>query len=275
MQLKRDALAREIAARLDAHEQDLARQWEQSKPIQHFVIDDLLPPEWAQRIRSAFPNGSSMQLKKSWRELKYVAAQMNQHDPLLEEAIYAFQMPAVVERVARLTGLSSLEPDEMLYAGGISLMAPGHFLNPHIDNSHDKFRQRYRALNLLYYMSPDWSKERGCNLELWPDGPRGEPVTVVSRFNRLVVMLTYRSSWHSVSPNRSQEDRCCVSNYYFSKRPLESVSEYYHVTEFRGRPEQPVRDVLLRADNWLRTLIRTKVPGAFRNPHFYDRKNGG
>lgn len=275
MELKRDVLAREICDRLDARAQDLARQWDESKPVRHFVVDDVLPVEWAQRIHAAFPQRDAMTLKKSWRELKYVAAQMDKHDPLLEESIFSFQMPAVVERIARLTGLSSLEPDEMLYAGGISLMAPGHFLNPHIDNSHDKFRQRYRALNLLYYVSPDWSKERGCNLELWPDGPRGEPITVVSRFNRLVVMMTYRSSWHSVSPNTSQQDRCCVSNYYFSKRPLESVADYYHVTEFRGRPEQPVRDVLLRADNWLRTVIRTRMPGAFKNPHFYDRKDGG
>ena len=33
-------------------------------------------------------------------------------------------------------------------------MAPGHFLHPHIDNSHDMERQRYRILNLLYEMSP-------------------------------------------------------------------------------------------------------------------------
>ena len=60
----------------------------------------------------------------------------------------------------------------MLYAGGISMMAPGHFLNPHIDNSHDKFRQRYRVLNLLSYVSPDWDQTRGCNLERGRRAPR-------------------------------------------------------------------------------------------------------
>src|SRR6185312_6031577 len=220
MDLKRDVLAREICARLDAREPQILREWEQSKPVQHFVIDDVLPVEWVQRIRGAFPNGSSMELKKSWRELKYVAAQMNKYDPLLEEAIYAFQMPEVVERVARLTGLSELEPDEMLYAGGISLMAPGHFLNPHIDNSHDRFRRRYRILNLLYYVSPQWPEDRGGNLELWPKGVGGRPVTVVSRFNRLVVMVTHRQSWHSVSRNLTEADRCCVSNYFFSAQPI-------------------------------------------------------
>jgi Rps23 Pro-64 3,4-dihydroxylase Tpa1-like proline 4-hydroxylase len=52
-------------------------------------------------------------------------------------------------------------------------MTRGHYLNPHIDNSHDKFRADYRVLDLLYYTSPDWQVEFGGSLELWPNGPRG------------------------------------------------------------------------------------------------------
>ena len=41
-------------------------------------------------------------------------------------------------------------------------MTEGDFLNPHIDNSHDAKRERYRRLNLLYYVSPGWeSAKRG------------------------------------------------------------------------------------------------------------------
>jgi hypothetical protein len=152
-------------------------------------------------------------------------------------------------------------------------MAPGHFLNPHIDNSHDRLRQRYRVLNLLYYASPDWSEENGGNLELWPDGPKGRPVKITSKFNRLVVMLTHRGSWHSVSRNRASEDRCCVSNYYFSKHPPIGDTDYFHVTSFRGRPEQPVRDLVLRGDITLRMLLRRLFPQGIRNnPHYYRAK---
>jgi Rps23 Pro-64 3,4-dihydroxylase Tpa1-like proline 4-hydroxylase len=270
MSLGRDELANKVCSRLDAKGTELRDQWEQSAPVRHFVIDDVLPEEWAHRIRAAFPDDRTMTLKRSLRELKYVAAQMDNYAPLLEESIYAFQMPGVVERIGHLTGLEALEPDSMLYAGGVSLMAPGHFLNPHIDNSHDRLRQRYRMLNLLYYVSPGWDENWGGNLELWQDGPRGAPTTVVSRFNRLVVMGTHRSSWHSVSRNTGRENRCCVSNYYFSQQPPDG-QDYYHVTEFRGRPEQRLRDLVLRADNCLRTLIRTRLPSAFKNPHFYNQ----
>ena len=272
--LDRALMSAEIARRLTESEASLTRQWKPAPAIGCLVLDDLLPAEWAEAIRRAFPDPATMGLKRSLRELKYVAAQMNRYDPLLEEAIYAFQAPEVVSAIERITGLSALEPDRLLYAGGISLMAPGHFLNPHIDNSHDKLGSRYRVLNLLYYVSPDWSEERGGNLELWPQGPKGQPTTIVSRFNRLVVMITHRGSWHSVSRNHSDADRCCVSNYYFSAKPIGSA-DYYHVTEFRGRPEQPIRDLALRADNWLRTFIRTRFPQAFKNPHFYEQGKPG
>jgi Rps23 Pro-64 3,4-dihydroxylase Tpa1-like proline 4-hydroxylase len=272
VELTRNSLALEIQRRLEAERATLARQWQDSVPINYFVIDDLLPHAWTQRIREAFPRDDQMVRKRSLRELKLVAAQMDKYDPLLEESIYAFQAPRIVELVHEITGLRALEPDELLYAGGISSMARGHFLNPHVDNSHDKFRNRYRVLNLLFYVSPDWTHSDGCNLELWPEGPRGEPVTIVSRFNRLVVMVTHEKSWHSVSANRTSRSRCCVSNYYFSKEPV-GGHEYFHVTSFRGRPEQPVRDVVLRADIWLRMALRKLFPQGVRaNPHFYDRR---
>lgn len=268
--LTRSALSAAIGRSIQEHEAELSRQWRSAAPINYFVLDEVLPVAWANAIRAEFPGASSMVLRRSLRELKFVAAQMNRYHPLLEDAIYAFQDPRVVSAMGRITGLAGLEPDELLYAGGLSLMAPGHFLNPHIDNSHDRFRRRYRMLNLLYYVSPDWPEDGGGNLELWPHGVRGRPVTIVSKFNRLVVMSTHRHSWHSVSRNRTDADRCCVSNYLFSATPA-GGADYYHVTEFRGRPEQPLRDLALKADNWLRTVIRKRLPGAFKNPHFYDR----
>ncbi len=272
VELTRTVLAREIQRRIEAEQAALTRQWRESAPINYFVLDDLLPEDWTRGIRAAFPNNDRMVLKRSLKELKFVAAQMNQYNPLLEESVYAFQAPEIVELVHQITGLQALEPDELLYAGGVSMMAPGHFLNPHVDNSHDKFRSRYRVLNLLFYCSPDWSERDGCNLSCGPRARRASPSRFVSRFNRLVVMVTHEGSWHSVAANRSSRNRCCVSNYYFSSQPV-GGREYFHVTSFRGRPEQRVRDFVLRADIRVRMAIRKLFPRGIReNPHFYDRR---
>ncbi|MGO1073279.1 2OG-Fe(II) oxygenase [Lysobacter sp. CA199] len=260
-----------IEQRLARAIDESGRQWQQAAPIHYFIVDDLLPVELAMQIRQAFPQTSQMMLRKSLRELKYISAQMDRHAPILEEIIFAFQQPAVVEQVRAITALRSLYPDEHLYAGGISVMGRGHFLNPHLDNSHDKDRERYRVLNLLYYVSPDWQETNGGNLEVWPDGPDGRPTTIVSRFNRLAVMVTNQHSWHSVSTSLSDELRCCVSNYYFSDHPAAS-DEYFHPTSFRGRPDQPVRDIALRADAAARGWLRKLFPKGVRPAkHVYNK----
>jgi len=43
-----------------------------------------------------------------------------------------------------------------------------------------------------------------------------------SKSNRLVLMITNKSSIHSVSKIVAQGKRCCVSNYYFSKKPAKA-----------------------------------------------------
>lgn len=261
-----------ILARLTEEKDRLSQQY-LSQPIAHFVIDNLLPLALAHGIARSFPSVSQMNLKKSLRELKYVTAQMDRCTPLLEETLFAFHDPKVVALVEEITQLREIEPDRQLYAGGISVMTRGHFLNPHLDNSHDKVRERYRALNLLYYSTPDWKPEEGGSLELWPEGPKGSPITIPCLFNRLVVMATNRRSWHSVNQIASQAPRYCVSNYYFSPGTPES-EDYFHVTSFRGRPEQPIRDLVLRVDIRLRMLLRKIRPtGVVENKHFYRKPN--
>lgn len=260
-----------ISSVLDLQYKELKQAWESSGNVKYFYIDNLLPIEVVAAIRNAYPSADQMKFKDTLRERKLIAAQMDQYDPVLEEILYAFQQQSVVESIAAITGIKALEPDAQLYAGGISRMEQGHFLNPHIDNSHDKERKRYRVLNLLFYVSPDWSLENGGNLELWPEGVRGKPVTITSAFNRLVVMITDTRSWHSVSPLVADASRCCVSNYYFSKVSPEG-KDYFHVTSFRGRPEQKLRTVALMADQALRMGIRRFFPqGLLRTGHYYKK----
>lgn len=236
-------------------------------------IDNLLPDEEVLKIYDAFPDKSTMTLKKSLRENKYVAAQMDRYAPILEEIIYAFQNPGVLKAVEDITGIKEMVPDDRLYAGGISLMAKDNFLNPHLDNSHDKNREMYRVLNLLFYVTPNWSHEQGGNLELWDNGPKNPQREITSHFNRLAIMATHEKSWHSVSQVTVDRSRCCVSNYYFSAKPLED-HEYFHVTSFRGRPEQPVRDVVLQGDIALRQGIRSIFKkGIVKNKHVYNKKD--
>lgn len=261
-----------IYNKLEENKEKLKAQFAKSKnSIGYFFVDDLLPRDIAEEIYKAFPGAEEMVLKKSIREDKYVAAQMNLYNPLLEEIIYAFQEEKIVKLVGEICEIKDILPDENLYAGGISMMGYKQFLNPHLDNSHDKDRQMWRVLNLLYYVTPEWKEEYGGNLELWPNGLKKEQITIFSKFNRLAVMATHGASLHSVSPVVHQGFRCCVSNYYFSKTAL-LETDSFHVTSFRGRPENKFTDKVLQLDAWLRMGIRKIFKrGIVENPHVYKK----
>lgn len=253
----KETLTRLIVARLERDEAALAQRFASppaNVPTRHLAIDNLLPEEIARDFYPCFPPRERMRRMSSFRECKFTFKQLDQVPDLLKDITLAIQSPEVVAAVDRITGIPEQVPDPRLYAGGITLMAKGDFLNPHIDNSHDGERTLYRRLNLLYYVTPNWKPEYGGSLELWNDTVR-IPVVIPSLFNRLVIMETNRHSWHSVSPVRHDSQRCCVSNYYFSERSPEEI-DYFHVTSFSARPEQIFRRWVAAADNLARMTIR-------------------
>ena len=252
--------AQHIAARIKADAKLLSAQWRapQGTGTRHFVVDDLLDEAAVGRIHAAFPQQESIWFQhQSFRERKKTFARLDSIDPVIGAITDAFHRSDVLQAVASVTGMDGLEADPELYAGGISMMGKGDFLNPHIDNSHDAGRRRYRRLNLLYYISPGWCAEYGGNFELWDDRV-ATPKPIISKYNRLVVMETNRFSWHSVNPVLVGRNRCCVSNYYFSQGSPEP-QDYYHVTSFVGRPHQKIARLWGRVDNFARQWIAVNL----------------
>ena len=270
--MTRDEISELIVLKLMQEKEVLKHDFKsRRKEIGYFFIDDLLPNELALNIYTKFPSTDKAVRKKNLREFKFTAYQMDHYDSLLEELIYAFQDEKVIQLISEICDLEEVYGDENLYAGGLSLMEKDNFLNPHLDNSHDKDRERWRVLNLLYYVTPNWTIENGGNLEVWPNGLKQVQTTIESKFNRLVVMTTHQKSWHSVSKVLKEDIRRCVSNYYFSNTPL-LESDTFHVTTFRGRSSEKIKDLILRVDNTLRSNIRKLFKkGVRENPHQYKK----
>ena len=225
----------------------------------HLVIDELLPPDLAIEIYKSFPESSQMRLMKSFRELKRTSKSFNKYNPILLEISMAFQDIRVIEVINEITEIQQQVSDPSFYAGGLSMMGKNSFLNPHIDNSHNQDRSLYRTLNLLYYVTPDWKQTYGGNLELWDKDVKFN-VEIHSQFNRLVLMETHMHSWHSVNPIKKEGlSRCCVSNYYFSKKDPNKKSDTFHITAFAGRPDEPIKRILSKADRLLRSGVRKLI----------------
>jgi len=235
----------------------LKNQYEESGPINHIVIDELLPQEIALELNDIFPLESELSLLDGIQEKKYVNVYFSKSQKLIEECIYSFQEPSVIDLIGEITRISDLIGDPELYAGGISSMSEGCFLNPHIDNSHDRNLENYRRLNLLYYVNKDWIPEdSGGDLILYPKGIRKEEIQIPCKFNRLVIMRTDNRSLHGVRKVTTKNNRRkCISNYYFSKNSP-SNKNYYHSTSFRGFKKEYVRGTLLRINALSRTVAK-------------------
>jgi Rps23 Pro-64 3,4-dihydroxylase Tpa1-like proline 4-hydroxylase len=269
----RAAISAIVAKRLIAESETLAAEWLEPGRISTVLIDGLLPAELANALVARMPSAELLSTRHTLAEHKLVSAQLDRFDSAVEEIVFAFQQPEVLAQLKQITGLSSIEADPELYAGGISLMLPGHYLRPHLDNSHDRLRQRYRVLNLLYYLSD--TGVSGGELELYDRGPKHAPRTIASQHNRLVIIATHRESLHGVSPV-TLGARWCVSNYYFTTDSPDQ-SAYFHVTSFRGRvalggAKEVVADAALRASAILRMGLRRLFPkGIFPVWHRYRR----
>lgn len=245
-----------ILEKLNQESENIVNQWKnpQGTSTKHFFIDNLLSNELCTSIYNSFPkDGNGFFNRNTFREKKKTCVNLKEYNRNLSDISYAIQDQSVVDKIGNLLNLKNLEPDPTLYASGLSMMFRNDYLNPHIDNSHDSKRNKYRRLNLLYYVSPGWEHDFGGNFELWDEKVNSQK-TITSYFNRLLVMETNRKSWHSVSKVIVDKPRCCVSSYFFSNNSPDE-EEYFHVTSFNGRPNQNFKRIISPFDNTIRNLF--------------------
>ncbi len=262
--MNRKDLSAEIVKQLKAHKDELGAYWRQSHPVRHFYLDDVLPAEWAEACYKALPDPESLMERNTIKEHKHVGVDIDHYQPLVGDILLAFQDKEVIAAVSEITGVRDLLGDESLYGSGISMMLQGDFLLPHLDNSHDGEGELYRVLNALFYITPGWPEHNGGNLELW-DKDMKERVEVHAKFNRLVIMETNTESIHSVNKVVNPGVRACISNYYFSEKPV-TEKDYVHKTTFYARPEDDlVKKLRLsvegKAKNLLSKYISNKSTG--------------
>lgn len=234
--MSRTELSDHIAQHLSTNKDQLTAYWEQSNPVRHFFIDELLPDAVAITFFQSLPDPSTLMLRNSVKERKRVGIKLEDYAPEMADILFAFHQPQVMNVVSEITGLTGLFADKSLYGSGISQMMEGDFLLPHLDNSHDGDGRLYRVLNALYYITPNWPENHGGNLELW-DKRMKERKEIHAKFNRLVMMETHTESVHSVGKvTLPGGTRACISNYYFAAEPA-NHQEHVHKTTFFARPE--------------------------------------
>ena len=254
----------------------LREKYQQSGLINYLIIDNLLPNPVASKLNFDFPKEQELNHLNAPQENKFVGVYFSDKQKLVQECLYAFQEQSVLKIISQITNIKNLIGDPELYAGGVSSMSKGCFLNPHIDNSHDRNLENFRRLNLLYYVNENWiPSEDGGELVLYPKGIKNKQEEIPCKFNRLVIMRTDNKSIHGVKEILSKNNRRkCISNYYFSKNSPSGKS-YYHSTSFRGFKKEFIKGTYLQLNAFARTYAKKviyKITGKSISTN-YHKKN--
>ena len=241
----------------------IRRRWfnQSNFSCRYFYIDDFIESTFFNKLVKSLHKDlndiNHFKSMKSFRERKKTTSNLSYFNSSINQIHAIFQNENFINCLQETLNISSLQSDPENYAGGLSLMNHGDFLNPHLDNSHSKDRTLYRRLNLLFYIHEN-NISKGGELELWnSDVTKANIIKSVP--NRLVVMETDQKSWHSVSKIIAKHSRrICLSAYYYSPYPANNIP-YQHVTSFTGRPSQKILRFISPLDNFFRENIRKLI----------------
>ncbi len=209
-------------------------------PYPHAVIDQFLRPECALELARCFPQPQDA---IAWDyygaehfEVKMGCSREDQFPAALRSALHDMNSGPFVSFLEQLTGIDHLLPDPHLAGGGIHLTREDGHLGIHADfNWHERL-QAHRRLNLLIYLTPDWSSAYGGELELWDREAKACQRVVEPLFNRAVVFSTRSDSFHG-HPNRwksASVNRQSIALYYYTATRDEAPLRAPHNTLYKG-----------------------------------------
>lgn len=147
----------------------------------------------------------------------------------------------VTRQISTLMDMPGLQSDPTLHGAGWHTHSANSSLNLHLDYSiHPSGLQR--KVNFLLYLTPDWKKEWGGQLEFW-HGTEEKPThymgKVLPKYNRAVIFDTSAFAWHGVRKVTcpSNIERKSIALYYMTE-PDETANPTRKRAKYHPTPEQ-------------------------------------
>ena len=223
-----------------------------SKPFPKVVIDNFINPTiamqcfkelketnfWATENTENNPYMTDNQVNKwftpwdgeSFENLKY-------ETPTVHRVLEYFNSEIFIQFLKDLTGIHNLKPDPHLWGGGAHKIENGGKLNLHVDYNISPITKKFRVLNLLLYLNPNWEYEWNGHLELWNKKEKKLEHLIAPLMNRAVIFNLSDDSVHGhpkalECPEGIQ--RYSLALYYFIDEPNQ---EYYERNYVRWHNE--------------------------------------
>lgn len=256
--------------KLERNAENLAEQFQKAAPQRHVVLDNFLLPDIALEASSKFPRLSEMDQLRDFRQDKAQDPAIAKFNPIFGNIIFEhLHSPRFVKFMSQLTGIQTLHADPHLYAAGLAQGGDKSFLNVHIDNSSHPVQPWYRRVNILVYLNPNWTEEKGGHVEFYSDDMK-RSTAILPIFNRAVIFATHKKSWHGYRTVNTPDgdSRKSINIYYFSEESP-TGDKYYHITSFKAREHEVQNKLLYPLDNAVRTIARWVRPNKDSHAVFY------
>jgi hypothetical protein len=209
---------------------ELKKQWEESEPFHHIVIDNFLPKDIANQVAEEFPDADS----DFWYEysnpleIKKACSDWNKFSPTIYSVFMELFSKYLTEKLSFISS-TILTADVGLHGGGLHCHKAGGKLNTHLDYSlHPKIHKQ-RKLNIIIYVTKNWDTNWNGALGLWQNNPEtDQPGKLFHKidcvFNRAIIFDTTQMSWHGLPDPVTCPDnvsRNSLAAYYLCDPPKE------------------------------------------------------
>lgn len=206
-----------------------------TEPFDYFVIDDFLEENFALTLSKQFHDFESERwfVYNNPLEVKKTINNWYDFPPETYQFFYYMCSQNFVSTLEKITGTQDLISDYGLHGAGWHIHGNKGKLNVHLDYSLHPKLNLLRKYNLILYLSPEWKKEWGGNLELWShddekNSPKEKVVSVECKFNRAVIFDASKNSWHGFNDPIN-----CPDGHY-----RKSIALYYHTLPNDNSPDR-------------------------------------
>ena len=196
-------------------------------PFKHVVLDNFLPPAFADQCLAAFPpvGGDDWdESNDSDIEVKFRSKWESEFDipDGIVDAVRILNSAPFLRAMAERFDMPKLVPDPYFSGGGLNVTVKGGLLDVHVDGNYHDATGLNRRLNALLYLNPAWEPGWGGELGLYDTDGRTCVKKVEPLHNRLMIFDTNDFSFHGLPDPvnfPAGQPRRSIILYYYTKAP--------------------------------------------------------
>jgi len=195
-------------------------------PFDHFIIEDLLDSNQLENLFNDLKSLEQLEPDKIFESpfgTKREWHAFPQSTTFLCEWMKFLSSPIFIETLRKALLIADdveIFPDFSYDGGGYVISPPKAFLGYHADFNFSSKVNKFRTLNILFYMNQDYKENFGGHLHLLDSQSKTVERKVLPKANTFLAFKTDDESYHGVSRNADNFNRRSFNIYYYTDQPL-------------------------------------------------------